>query len=50
MARAQNWIFVLNNYTREDVQKLKFREEDEDSFSFVCWGNEVAPTIGTRHL
>ena len=41
----RNFIFVLNNYTEEDVERLtKF------PCRYIVFAKEIAPTTGTPHL
>jgi len=45
MDRARNWVFTLNNYTA--VQELELQTE---TYTYLVYGREVAPTTGTKHL
>lgn len=45
MSRSRNWVWTLNNFTPEDVATLATLP-----CSYVCAGEEIAPTTGTPHL
>lgn len=40
------WVFTWNNYTDEDETYLQSLEK----VILLCYGREIAPTTGTRHL
>lgn len=44
--RYRNYCFTLNNYTEDDIHMLK----GSDLFTYIIFGEEVAPTTGTPHL
>lgn len=44
---SQNWSFTINNYEQADVDHLKGLTPERYQ---VIFGEEVAPTTGTRHL
>jgi hypothetical protein len=46
MSRAKHWCFTLNNYTDEDVARLRALEE---TVAYICFGREVGES-GTPHL
>jgi len=46
--RYVNCVFTINNYTEDDVNKMK--EFFQDHCSYGVFGKEVAPTTGTPHL
>jgi len=46
--KSKGYVFTLNNYTNEQLSRL--REHWNDEVSYICWGKEVAPTTGTEHL
>lgn len=46
MSRNRNYCFTLNNYTKEDTDMIK----GCDLFTYIIFGEEVAPTTGTKHL
>lgn len=43
--RNRGWIFVLNNYTEDDVVEV-----NKIKCEYLVYGREVAPTTGTPHL
>lgn len=47
--RARNWVFTLNNYTTDDVHRLRDLIDDP-RVKYLCWGYEIAPSTGTKHL
>lgn len=50
--RAKNWCFTVNNYTQDQVHQLRdlWNPDGESKIRYVCWGYEVAPATGTKHL
>lgn len=47
--RSMGWVFTLNNYTPEDVERLKALATD-CSVRYCCFGKELSPTTNTPHL
>lgn len=47
MSRSANWVFTINNYTEETIEKLCSIPIDD---AWIVFGEEVAPSTGTRHL
>lgn len=45
--RKYNFVFVLNNYTDDEVEHLR---EFSHQCRYIIWGYETAPTTGTPHL
>lgn len=43
--RARSWVFTFNNYTEDDVAKLK-----NYPCRYLVFGRELAPRTGTPHL
>lgn len=43
--RVRNWCFTLNNYSQDDIEKVKAWES-----TYVVIGKEKAPSTGTPHL
>lgn len=41
-----NWVFTLNNYTKEEVELLA----KTDKLKYIFYGKETAPETGTPHL
>lgn len=51
MSRAKNWVFTINNYTKENVKLLrKLCEHPNSLCEYIVFGYEKAPTTGTHHL
>lgn len=51
MAYAKNWVFVLNNWTEEEVVSVDALVAGEVSgVKFLMYSKETAPTTGTPHL
>jgi len=48
MSRAKRWIFTLNNYTEDDIERL--RGLHPEHATYITFGYETAPTTGTPHL
>lgn len=46
--RSRNYVFTLNNYTKEEVRLLK-ESIELNKYLFICWGKEVGES-GTPHL
>lgn len=45
--RSRSWIFVLNNYTDNEVNYFKDKLSES---KYAVMGNEIAPTTGTPHI
>lgn len=45
--RSRGWVFTVNNYTDDDIVKLR---ELSKECSYLVFGYETAPTTGTPHL
>lgn len=43
--RSRNWCFTVNNYTPDDVDRIKSAKA-----KYIIFGFEVAPSTGTPHL
>lgn len=48
-AQARKWLFVVNNYSEDEVAALQALGHSGD-IEYICIGKEVAPTTGTPHL
>ena len=48
MSAAKNWVFTINNYVDNDIEKLETMY-DHGHFSYVVFGREVGEN-GTPHL
>ena len=46
---SRRWVFTINNYTEEDIQKLQ-SSLTLDNCYFAVVGKEIAPTTKTPHL
>lgn len=47
-SRSRGWCFTVNNYTDGQIDMLN--SIPVDSFHYLCFGKEIAPTTGTPHL
>lgn len=47
MSRSCNWVFTINNYTEKTIETLSAIPVE---FATVIYGEEVAPSTGTKHL
>jgi len=45
--KFRNWVFTLNNYKDEDVQRLV---NPYEQVKYIAYGKEIAPNTGTPHL
>ena len=43
----RNWVFTLNNYTEDDIQRLA---NPYEQVKYIAYGKEIAPNTGTPHL
>lgn len=50
MNRNRNWCFTINNYTMQDLIKLRTLVETTEWLRYIIFGKEIAPTTGTKHL
>lgn len=49
--RNRGWVFTLNNYTEEDIQKIdNLINIPRPQISYLIYGKEIAPTTNTPHL
>ena len=47
MSRSNNWVFTINNYTEETIEKLTKIPIEK---AWIVFGKETAPSTGTKHL
>lgn len=47
--KQQGWVFTLNNYTEEDVERILHLPISSPSIQYVCFGKEIGEQ-GTHHL
>lgn len=47
---ARYWAWTLNNYSEEDVNKIKTWAKNNPNLGHIIFGYEEAPTTGTKHL
>ena len=47
MSRSQNWVFTINNYTEETIERLCQIPIEK---AWIVFGKETAPSTGTKHL
>jgi len=45
--RFRNWVFTLNNYTHDDIDRLA---NPYEQVKYIAYGKEIAPNSGTPHL
>lgn len=45
MSKSRTFVFTINNYTEELIEKLK-----QEECKYLIFGKEIAPTTGTPHL
>lgn len=45
--RYRAWVFTINNWTQEDLERCRLLK---DTCRYTIFGREVAPTTGTRHI
>ena len=45
--KYRNWVFTLNNYTKEDIERFASPYEQ---VKCIAYGKEVAPITSTTHL
>lgn len=46
---AKNWVFTLNNYSSQDVQRIQELGADRAQYRYLVFGREVGER-GTKHL
>lgn len=44
--RAKRWCFTINNYTEDDILRLR----NATDHKYLVFGREIAPETGTRHI
>lgn len=49
MKDQKNWVFTLNNYTSQQEEVIRNKQQ-EGIIKYVRYGKEIAPTTGTPHL
>jgi hypothetical protein len=50
LPRAKHWCFTLNNYTDDDVERIKGLVESGLGYSYICFGKERGEDNETPHL
>jgi hypothetical protein len=48
--KTRNYLYTINNYTKKDLKKFIKLAESLEKHRYVCFGLEVAPTTGTKHI
>lgn len=48
--RARNWQFTINNYTKKNLKQLQTVSETLEKHNYICYGLEIAPDTGTKHI
>ncbi len=50
-SRSRYWVFTDFQTSKQHYSKwLKLAEDDDNTCTYVCFGIEVAPTTGKKHL
>lgn len=48
--KSRRYCFTVNNYTESDLKRFHKLAESLESHRYICYGLEVAPTTGTKHI
>jgi hypothetical protein len=48
--KARNYIFTINNYDTKTLKQFTKVAESLERHKYICYGLEVAPTTGTKHI
>lgn len=48
--RSRGWIFVINNYTDEDIAYLMAMYKEDKSIKYMAVGFEVGERLKTKHI
>jgi hypothetical protein len=48
--RSRNFQFTINNYTKSNLKELKNISELLEKHDYICYGLEIAPETGTKHI
>ena len=48
--KTRNYCFTINNYTKKDLKKFITLAESLEKHRYICFGLEIAPTTGTKHI
>lgn len=48
--KTRNFLFTINNYTKEDLTQLHTIGSLLDRHRYLCFGLEIAPETGTKHI
>lgn len=48
--KSRNYVFTINNYDAEILKKFTHIAESLQKHKYICYGLEVAPTTGMKHI
>lgn len=48
--KSRNYCFTINNYAEKDLGRFHTLAESLDKHGYICYGLEIAPTTGTKHI
>jgi hypothetical protein len=48
--KTRNYLYTINNYTKKDLKKFITLAESLEKHRYICFGLEIAPTTGTKHI
>lgn len=48
--KARNYIFTINNYDTEILEKFTSVAKSLEKHKYICYGLEIAPTTGMKHI
>jgi len=49
-SKNRRFCFTVNNYTETDLKEFHLLAESLGKHRYICYGLEVAPTTGTKHI
>jgi hypothetical protein len=50
MKRSRNYQITINNYTKTNLREFTKRAKALEKHNYICYGLEIAPTTGTKHI
>lgn len=48
--QATEFLFTINNYTNDDLQRVRSAVSNSWGCNYLCFGLEIAPSTGTPHI